>query len=99
MLKQIIKRDGTVELYTPSKLNKWAMWATDSLGDRVDWSGVVLDALSNCKETEKSQNLQKELINACLYKKDWPHNVMAGRLYAAWLHKALYGDEMPTVIW
>jgi ribonucleoside-diphosphate reductase alpha chain len=97
MLKQIIKRDGTVELYTPSKLNKWAMWATDSLGDRVDWSGVVLDALSNCKETEKSQNLQKELINACLYKKDWPHNVMAGRLYAAWLHKALYGDEMPTV--
>jgi ribonucleoside-diphosphate reductase alpha chain len=98
MLKQIIKRDGTVELYTPSKLNKWAMWATDSLGDRVDWSGVVLDALSNCKESENSQNLQKELINACLYKKDWPHNVMAGKLYAAWLHKNTFGDKMPTVM-
>jgi ribonucleoside-diphosphate reductase alpha chain len=97
MIKYIIKRDGTKEEYTPSKLNKWAIWATDSLGDRVDWSGVVLDALSNCKEIENSQSLQKELINACLYKKDWPHNVMAGRLYAAWLHKALYDDEMPSV--
>jgi ribonucleoside-diphosphate reductase alpha chain len=94
MLQSITKRDGTIEEFIPSKLNKWAIWSTESLGDRVDWSGVVLEAMSNCKPVERSQNLQNELINACIRKKDWPHNVMAGKLYAAWLHKDIYGDKM-----
>lgn len=98
MLKTIIKRDGREEAYSPNKLNHWGMWASKHLGDRVDWSGVVTDTIKEMPERVDSQTLQLEMINQCLQRKDWPHNLMAGRLYAPWLHKKLYGDEknLPT---
>ncbi len=98
MLKTIIKRDGREEAYSPNKLNHWGMWASKHLGDRVDWSGVVTDTIKEMPEKVDSQTLQLEMINQCLQRKDWPHNLMAGRLYAPWLHKKLYGDEknLPT---
>ncbi len=97
MLKSIIKRDGTTESFYPEKLNRWSQWASKHLKDRVDWSDVVMDAVRSCGETISSQELQKKLIDACVQKKDWAHNLMAGRLYAALSHKELYGDSMPKV--
>jgi ribonucleotide reductase alpha subunit len=97
MLKSIIKRDGTTESFQPLKLNLWSQWASKHLKDRVDWSDVVMDAVRSCGEVISSQELQKKLIDACVQKKDWAHNLMAGRLYAALSHKELYGDSMPKV--
>ena len=101
MLKKMIKRDGvTVEDFIPSKLNKWGMWAADKLGDRVDWTGVVLDAVASVPQVDgvaKTQDLQNILIKQCLARKDWPHNLMAGRLFAAMMHKNLYEGSIPTV--
>lgn len=101
MLRKMIKRDGvTIEDFIPSKLNKWGMWAADKLGDRVDWTGVVLDAVASVQQVDgvaKTRDLQDTLIKQCLARKDYPHNLMAGRLAAAVLHKDLYEGSIPTV--
>ena len=87
MLKQIIKRNGSIEEFTPHKLNKWAEWSSATLGDRVDWSSVVMDTVKAFGEEANSQDLQKQLVKNCLLKRDWPHNLMAGKLYAAIVRK------------
>jgi ribonucleoside-diphosphate reductase alpha chain len=97
VLKTIIKRDGSREEFMPHKLNNWAIWASDKLGDRVDWSGVVTEAVANLNEVTYSQDLQKYLIKLLIERKDWPHNLMAGHLYAAMSRKELYNDKIPTV--
>jgi ribonucleotide reductase alpha subunit len=100
MLTKIIKRTGLVEEFIPHKLNKWGLWAADQLGDRVDWSGVVLDAVSSVLHKDgvaKSQDLQNALIAQCLSRKDYPHNLMAGRLLAATTRKELYDEFTPSV--
>lgn len=101
MIKQIIKRDGkTIENYDPSKLVKWGIWAAKELGNRVAWSEVIMDAqgLVPTKDgVAYSQDLQDTLISLLLARKDWPHNKMAGRLFAAQLRKRLYDEYIPTV--
>ena len=97
MLKTIIKRDGRAEDFAPAKLNHWAIWAAAPLGDRVDWSDVVLTTVSQCPERMSSQELQQALIDECLLRKNWAYNVMAGSLYSVLLRKKMYGDFMPSV--
>lgn len=96
MLKRVIKRDKSIEEYTPSKLNKWAQWSA-GYNDRIDWGSVVLDAMSRCNEIETSQQLQKYLIDSCNEREDWSHRKMAGRLYASLRRKELYNNVIPTV--
>jgi ribonucleoside-diphosphate reductase alpha chain len=97
MITHIVKRDGRVEAFAPSKLNNWAEWATSSIGSRVDWSSIVLEAVRSFEGTVKSQDLQHRLITLCTLRRDWAHNLMAGRLYAATMHKELYDEYIPTV--
>lgn len=98
MLKEIVKRDGTIEPFVPSKVNSWSIWASEQLGNRVDWSGVVMEAMSFFKDRASSQDLQKQLIKICVQKKSWPYSLMAGRLYAALTRKEIYGDIAPPTI-
>lgn len=97
MLKRITKRNGTVEEFIPSKLNKWIQWAQGDLAERVDWVGIVTEAVRTLGEETTSQKLQNKLIDLCIKKGDWPHNLMAGRLFAANLHKKLYPSGIPSV--
>lgn len=97
MLETIIKRDGRVEPFTPSKLNQWGEWAARSLGDVVDWPSVVLEAVSGLSGTANSRELQQQLIKTCLDFDTWSTNRMAGRLYATLIRKDLYGHDRPTV--
>lgn len=97
MLKTIIKRDGRREEFTPDKLNKWAIWASQDLKDRIDWSDIVLETVKVAGEEIDSQSLQKLLIKSCIQKRNWAYNVMAGRLYAAIYHKELYGNSRPHI--
>ena len=99
MLKTIIKRDGREEPFIPAKVNSWSIWASEQLGRRVDWSSVVMEAMSRFGERASSQELQKQLIQICVQKKSWPYSLMAGRLYAAVTRKEIYGSstQMPTI--
>nr|HRM32438.1 ribonucleotide reductase N-terminal alpha domain-containing protein [Acinetobacter johnsonii] len=98
MLKEIIKRDGTTEPFIPAKVNSWSIWASEQLGERVDWSGVVMEAMSHFKDKASSQDLQKQLIKICVQKRSWPYSLMAGRLYAALSCKEIYGSTKPPTI-
>jgi ribonucleoside-diphosphate reductase alpha chain len=98
MLNLIVKRNGTVEAFAASKINGWGEWAAESLGGLVDWTGVTMETVRDLPETCSSRDLQNALIKNCLNKNSWSYNRMAGRLYAAVLHKDLYGkDELPSI--
>lgn len=97
MFKNIIKRDGSIEAFSPSKVNHWGEWAAQSLGDKVDWSSIVLHAVSTLSETATSQELQARLIKSCLDENTWSYNLMAGRLYAPLISKKVFGNTIPTI--
>ncbi len=101
MIHTIIKRDGkTKEPFTASKLVKWGKWAAAKLGTRVHWTDIVADAVVTVPQKDGivySQDLQETLIDLCLARKDYAHNLMAGRLLAAKLRKELYDEYIPTV--
>lgn len=98
MLQTIIKRDGHVEPFTPSKLNQWGQWAAAALGDAVDWPSAVLDTVSAMSATASSRELQQQLIRTCLNFDSWSYNRMAGRLYATLIRKDLYRNDRPSVL-
>lgn len=97
MIQQIIKRDGTIEEFIPNKVNRWLEWTTKGLEGRAEWSSVVLETIKAFNGVISSEDLQKALIKTCLLKRDWPHNLMAGRLYVAILRNNLYDKKIPTV--
>ncbi len=97
MIKNIIKRSGSIEPFSPSKVNGWGEWAAKKLGSSVDWSSVVIDAVNKCPETCSSEVLQDALIKSCLHHKTWEYNLMAGRLYASLCERQIYINGRPTV--
>ncbi len=99
MLTHIIKRDGEVEIFSAAKVNGWGEWAAETLGGLVDWPSVVMETVRDLPETAHSNDLQNALITNCLNKNSWSYNRMAGRLYAALLHKDLYGkrESLPSI--
>lgn len=98
MIETVIKRDGRIEPFKPSKLNGWGEWAARALGPEVDWSSVVLDTVTNLPAQVSTSFLQQQLIKNCLQEDSWLYNRMAGRLYAALMHKEVHGTFMPTVL-
>lgn len=97
MIKTIIKRDGSIEEFSPNKVNGWGEWAAKTLGSNVDWSAIVIDAVNKCPETCSSQQLQETLISTCLDQKTWEYNRMAGRLYANLIERIIFEHKRPTV--
>lgn len=98
MIRKIVKLNGSVEEFSPSKINAWGIWASETLGDKVDWTSIVMDAVTGKPETVTSQELQLWLIEECLNKKTWSYYLMAGRLYAVYLRKLFYNvNGIPTV--
>lgn len=97
MIKNIVKRSGKIEPFSPEKLNGWSEWAAKRLAPVVDWSEVVLYAMSTLPAEVSSQQLQETLIKFCVDKATWEHSLMAGRLYAALWRKQVYNNKIPTV--
>lgn len=97
MIKTIIKRNGTKQPFDADKINGWGQWAAKTLGNSIDWGGVVLRAVQTCDEVTTSEALQQALIRACLDRPSWAYNRMAGRLYCALQRKKCYGKSIPTI--
>ena len=98
MIKEIIKRDGTTEVFDAEKVNGWGIWAAEYLGKHVNWADVVLNAVSTLPAKCSSVMLQDALIDVCLNKRTWSYNRMAGRLYVAKLTKDIYcTDKHPSL--
>lgn len=92
MIEVIIKRDGSKEDFEAAKLNKWGEWAAKTL-KRVDWSSVVMDAVSLCSRECKSEMLQENLIRCCLDRDSWEYNRMAGKLLSVVIKKQVFGNK------
>lgn len=97
MITTIIKRDGRQEDFSPTKVNGWGSWAAKTLGNNIDWAGVVLEAVGQCPPVCSSLQLQETLISVCLSKKTWEYNRMAGRLYSSLLTRVIHNGKHPTV--
>lgn len=97
MITHIVKRNGTQEPFSPTKVNGWGTWAAKTLGTNFDWASVVLEAVNQCPAICTSLKLQETLISVCLSKKTWEYNRMAGRLYASLLERVIYPEGRPTV--
>lgn len=94
MIKEIIKRDGTRQTFKAEKLNGWGIWSAENLDTKlVNWSDIVLEAVATLPETCTSIALQERLIDACLQKRTYSYNRMAGRLYAAKIVKDFYQSD------
>ena len=97
MVKSVIKRDGSVEEFSPAKINGWGEWAAMNLGPNVDWGTVVMNTVTGLPEQVTTDLLQRELIKNCLYEDSWLYNRMAGRLYVSLLYKQAFGGDIPSV--
>jgi ribonucleoside-diphosphate reductase alpha chain len=97
MITHIKKRNGTIEEFSPTKVNGWGIWASKNLGSAVEWGSVVIDAVNKCPAICTSEQLQKALIETCLNRKTWEHNRMAGRLYASLIEREIYGSVVPSI--
>ena len=99
MLKQIRKRNGSIEKFDPHKLIKWSEWASKGLNGKVDWFCVAMDAFSSLQKDDvvDSSKLQEALIASCLAKGSWSYYLMAGRLYGPHLQKQIFPNGIPNL--
>ena len=98
MLKRIIKRDGSVEDFMATKLIKWVQYSARFVKKVVEWEVIVSQVVREAPEEMTSQNLQMALIEKLKSTGGWSELMMAGCLYAAYLHKKMYDGKPPTVL-
>jgi ribonucleoside-diphosphate reductase alpha chain len=98
MIEIIIKRDGTEEPFTANKINGWGEWGSKNLGNYIDWGTAVMAVVAQSPKKCSSDDVNHSLIRYLLAKKTWAHQRMAGRIYAAIIHKDFYGkNHFPTI--
>lgn len=98
MLEIIIKRNGVEEPFIAKKANSWVQWAASDIKDRINWSSIVTSVVREAPQKMTSQDFQMALVKRCIREQDWPHQLMAGRLYAVWHWKAFYNDKIPSLL-
>lgn len=95
MINTVIKFDGTREPWQAVKFARWAEWAAQDLG--IDWPTIMMDVVNDCSSTISSQELQLKAVRHINRGGTWNHYLMAGAMYAPYLHKHVHGAEIPTV--
>lgn len=98
MLKELIKRNGQIEARDDRKLNGWGEWASNHLGERIDWSTAALAAVGKMPERASTRELMVALIDELLTINSYPSHLMAGRLYANVIRKDLFGTATPPTV-
>lgn len=96
MIKTVVKRNGEVVAFDPSKLSKWAEWAS---GVGVDWFMIVGEAYKKCQDNVSTQELHRALISSCVDQETTPYLLMAGRLMVGEVYKDVFGgtDKIPSL--
>ena len=84
MIKNVVKRDGTIEAFSADKLNRWAEYATEMGGN---WSEIALDTLKRLSDNCSTQDILQTMIDSCLYKETIEYSRVAGRLEFAKIRK------------
>lgn len=90
MINTVVKRDGTIEKFEPSKLIKWAEWAS-YVG--VDWFSVASEAYKRCHDGTTTAELHDALVKVCIDLETPASMKMAGRLMIGELYKKVFGSH------
>lgn len=97
MLKEVIKRDGSIQPAQIEKALGWVKWAGAGLGDRVDIIGAIRYVFSNLGEREKTSTINLQLREYLIGKGTSPNLLAAGRLMMADFRKDIHGSRMPLM--
>lgn len=81
---KVIKNDGKIEDFDPSKLTKWASYATKNGGD---WLGIATTVYELLPSEVKSSDIHRLMTQVCVDKGDIEHSRIAARLEIAKLRK------------
>lgn len=95
MIKTVVKFNGVKEDWQAVKFSRWNEWAAQDLG--IDWPTIMLDVVNDCPSTISSQQLQLKAVSHILRGGTWNHYLMAGAMYAPYLHKHVHGESIPTL--
>lgn len=95
MIKTVVKSDGTREDWQAVKFSRWNEWAARDLG--IDWPTIMLDVVNDYPSTISSQDLQLRAVRHINRGGTWNHYLMAGAMYAPYLHKKVFGSVLPTL--
>ena len=87
---QIVKRDGRIEPFNPSKVRKWVAWAVAGLVDKIDAEHYILtETLKRLPQKVTTEEVHQTMINVALDREDIKYSRIASQLEKASLFKNL----------
>ena len=87
-INTVVKSDGSVVPFDPSKVNMWAKYASDN---GVSWSEIAMKAIKKCYDGCRTSDIQQAMIDACVEMEDTAHLRMAGRILLGSIYKEAHG--------
>lgn len=98
-VKQVVKRDGSLQPYDPAKIMRWQMWAAKGIESYIDWQGVLVKVTKDLYDGISTTSIQQMLIDECATRTSSSYDLLAGRLYCSLIRKKVFGgDKIPTVL-
>lgn len=100
-LKQLIKRDGTVEPYDVNKIHKMVKFACEGIND-VSESELEMKLAPHIKDGMKTSELNDYLVSECkslIIEGRYNYDIVGGRVISYNVRKEAYGSfEVPKLI-
>lgn len=86
MIKNVVKRDGSVEEFSAEKLNKWAEYATEMGGN---WSEIAQKTFKRLDDNCSTKDIHETMVDVCLEKQTLEYSRIASRLEFAEIRKGM----------
>ncbi|MNZ16792.1 Ribonucleoside-diphosphate reductase 1 subunit alpha [compost metagenome] len=93
MIKEFIKRDGSIVPFNASKALGWGKWGARGFSKYIDWQEIVVQTVAQMSERCHAKEFNAGLIRNALNQDTWAGQLMAGRIYAADIHKEVFGGK------
>lgn len=93
MIKEFIKRDGHIEPFKADKALGWGKWGARGFSKYIDWQKIVVATVAQMPERCTAKQFNAGLIQNALNEDTWAGQLMAGRIYAADIHKEVFGGK------
>lgn len=93
MIKEFIKRDGTIVEFDASKALGWGKWSAKGFARFIDWQKIVVTTVAQMPERCHAKEFNAGLIRNALNEHSWAGQLMAGRIYATDIHKEVFGSK------
>lgn len=85
-IKNVTKRDGSKEKFSPDKLNKWAEYAAEVGGN---WSEIALKTFKRLNDDCTTQDIHETMIDVCIEYQSIEYSRVAARLEYAEIRKGM----------